>query len=157
MRIMQSRVCRVLNGIAVAVVLCLLSAGCSSERKPVNEKPVVPVSGVIHVDGAPLAGIEVKFHPEVQADSHRIFPKATTDVEGRFEGWSYRKGDGLAAGNYTLTFIDHSAPSRPFERASSKPDLFQGKYSDPKNTEHTLTIPADGTPIDTGVIELTRP
>ena len=153
---MQFRGCGELSLFTVAVVLCLLSAGCSSERKPVNEKPVVPVSGVIHVDGGPLAGIEIKFHPEVQSDSHRIFPKATTDAEGRFEGWSYRKGDGLATGNYTLTFIDHSAPSKPFERASSKPDLFQGKYSDPKNTEHILTVPADS-PVDMGVIELTRP
>lgn len=143
--------------VAVVVVIGLLSTGCSSERKPVNEKPVVPVTGTVHIDGAPVADIEISFHPQVQADSHRVFPKATTDAEGRFEAWSYRKGDGIAAGNYTLTFIDRGGPPKPFQRASDRPDLFQGKYSDPENTEHRLTVPEDGEPIDMGVIELTRP
>ncbi len=141
----------------VAVVLCLLTTGCSSPRTPVNEKEVVPVSGIVHVDGTPLAGIEISFHAAEKETSHRIFPKATTDVDGKFKAWSYRKDDGIAAGDYTLTFIDHSGPTQPFQRVSDKPDLLKGKYSNPKKSEIKLTIPEGSEPIDMGVIELTRP
>ena len=139
------------------IVLCLLTTGCSSPRTPEDEKEVVPVTGIVHVDGTPVAGIEISFHAEEKATSHRIFPKATTDAEGKFQAWSYRKDDGLAAGDYTLTFIDHSAPSQPFQRASNKPDLFKGKYSNPKKSDFPLVVPEGGEPIDMGIIELTRP
>jgi hypothetical protein len=148
--------CVPLSLVNVVAVLCLLTAGCSKAREPVNENPVVPVSGVVHVDGVPLAGIEIKFHPDVQASSYRVFPKATTDAEGGFQGWSYRRDDGLAAGNYTLTFIDHSGPSQPFQRSSDKPDLFEGKYSNLKRSEIKVTVPEGGDPLDMGTIELTR-
>ncbi|QDU46566.1 hypothetical protein Mal52_50870 [Symmachiella dynata] len=154
---MQSAPFGPLRRFSVAVVLCLLAAGCSSPRTPVNEKEVVPVSGVVHVDGQPVAGIKISFHADEKETSHRIFPKATTDVDGKFQAWSYRKDDGLAAGDYTITFIDHSGRTQPFQRESEKPDLFKGKYSDLKKSEFRLAVPAGSDPIDMGVIELTRP
>ena len=153
---MKTGHCVPLSLVNVVAVLCLLTAGCSSPREPVNENQVVPVSGVVQVDGVPLAGIKIKFHPEVPASSHRVFPKATTDAEGGFQAWTYRRGDGLAAGNYTLTFIDHSGPTKPFQRSSDKPDLFKGKYSNLKRSEIKLTVPEGVEPIDMGTIELTR-
>ncbi len=143
--------------VSICGALCLLSTGCSSERIPVNEKPVVPVSGVVHVNGAPVAGVDIQFHPDVPDESHKIFPKATTDAEGKFQAWSYRVNDGLAAGNYTLTFVDRSGPSEPFQRKDSKPDLFKGRYANPKRSEIKLTVPEESEPIDMGTIELTRP
>ena len=139
-----------------AAVLCLLSTGCSSERKPVNEKPVVPVSGVVHVNGKPTAGIKIKFHAATQQTSHHVFPKATTGSEGKFTAWTYRIDDGLPPGDYTLTFIDHSK-KKPMMRESNAPDLLRGKYSNPKNAEHKITVPEGSEPIVMDTIELRRP
>lgn len=142
----------ILAGIAV---LSLVSIGCSGARTPPNEKAVSPVTGTVHVDGAPLAGVRLKFHTKTPAATHRMFPKAMTDAEGKFVAWTYRKDDGLAAGDYTVTFLDHSqAP--PNARESEKVDLFEGKYADEASSEFIITVPNTGEPLDVGTFELTR-
>ncbi|MEZ6145889.1 MAG: hypothetical protein R3B91_10840 [Planctomycetaceae bacterium] len=139
----------------VLVLLCLLTAGCSKGREPVNEKPVSPVSGIVHVDGAPLEGVKLQFHAKTQEDTHRVFPKATTDAEGHFEAWTYRKGDGLATGEYTITLTAHDkAP--PFTRESQMPDLLGGKYSNPQTSEFKVIVPDSGEPVEVETIELSR-
>ncbi len=151
---METGLCRPTSQLSVAVVMCLLTLGCSTAREPENEKPVVPVTGVVHVNGAPAPGVEIKFHSKVQEESHRVFPKAKTDAEGKFVAWTYRQDDGLPPGDYSMTFIYHGKLP-PFTRASDAPDLLQGKYSDPENTEQTVTVPENSEPIDLGTIELT--
>lgn len=134
------------------VLLCLLTTGCSSgERKPPNAKPVLPVSGIVHVDGAPLAGIEIVFNAKTQGPSNATLSVATTDPEGRFKAWTYQKDDGIPPGDYTVTFNDQSQ-AKPHLR--DNPDLFKGKYSDKKNSEFKLSVPESGEPIDMGTIEL---
>lgn len=142
--------------LCVTAVLNFVFVGCSRARQPPNEQPVVPVSGTVHVNGEPLANVKLTFHAKAeQPESHRLFPRATTDDEGNFNAWTYRKDDGLIAGEYAITFVDHSEVV-PYQRASSAPDLFKGKYADPATTEFTVTVPESAEPVDLGLIELTR-
>lgn len=139
----------------VVALMCLLTVGCSGERKPVNEKPITPVSGVVTVDGEPFAGIRVKFHFKTPDASHRVFPKAFSDADGKIMPWTYRKDDGLPPGEYTVTFLDHSTATKT-TRESERQDLFNGKYADPKTSEHTIKVPAAPEPFDLGTFALTR-
>ncbi|MFO0918159.1 MAG: carboxypeptidase-like regulatory domain-containing protein [Planctomycetaceae bacterium] len=135
------------------VLIGLLAAGCSGERKPPNEKPVIPVSGVVLVDGEPKAGIQIRFHAEAEDPRNATLSMAKTDEEGLFKAWTYRVDDGVPPGEYTVTFNDQSE-TKPHMR--SGPDLFKGRYSDPKTSNFKLTVPEKGMPIDMGTIELSR-
>ena len=135
------------------LLLCLLTIGCGAERKPPNAKPVIPVSGIVVVDNTPHAGILIKFNAATQDSQNATLSMAKTDAEGRFKAFTYRVDDGVPPGDYTLTFDDQSKAD-PYKRSS--PDLFKGKYSDPKTSEFKLTVPANGNPIDMGKIELTH-
>lgn len=140
--------------IRIGILLCLLTMGCfGRERKPLNPKPVTPVSGVVLVDSEPLAGVQIKFHATSQDPKNATLSMATTDEEGEFKAWTYQADDGVPPGEYTVTFDDQSQ-TQPHMR--SGPDRFKGKYSDPKKSEFKLTVPDDGEPIDMGTIELTH-
>jgi hypothetical protein len=136
------------------ILLCLLTMGCfSGPRKPPNEKPVTPVTGLVLVDGAPVAGIQVRFIAATQDPQNATLSVAKTDAEGRFKAMTYRVDDGVPPGDYAVTFNDQSE-AKPHMRSS--PDLFKGRYSDPQKSDFKLAVPADAKPIDMGTIELTR-
>jgi hypothetical protein len=135
------------------LLLCLLVMGCGRERRPPNEKPVIPVSGVVLVNAAPIAGVQIRFHAVTQDPQNATLSMAKTDAEGKFKAWTYRVNDGVPPGDYTITFNDQSE-TKPHMRSGA--DLFKGKYSDPKASKLELTVPANGKPIDMGTIELTR-
>ena len=152
MRDIVARACRPLILIGI-VVLCVSGAGCSSERKPANELTVVPVSGVVLVDGQPLAGVRIKMFSQTQDREKRAFPRGVTDEEGRFHAWTYRVNDGVPPGDYVMTYVDHSQAD-PRQRENT--DGFQGRYSDRKSKERLITVPDSGEPFDMGTIELTH-
>lgn len=136
------------------VAFCLFLAGCSSERKPANELKVVPVTGVVLVDGEPTAGIKIMMFSKATDPEKRAFPRGVTDEEGRFHAWTYRVNDGVPPGEYVVTYVDHSQ-ANPAVREN--PDGFQGRYSDRNSTEHRVTVPDSDEPFDMGEISLSRP
>lgn len=145
---------RLAGSISGLLLLCLLTVGCfSGPRKPPNAKPVIPVSGLVLVDGNPVAGVQIRFQAENQDPQNATLSVAKTDAEGRFKAWTYKTDDGVPPGDYSVTFNDQSE-TKPHMR--SGPDLFKGKYSNPAKSKFKLTVPAKGEPIDMGTIELTR-
>ncbi|MCA9073393.1 MAG: carboxypeptidase regulatory-like domain-containing protein [Planctomycetaceae bacterium] len=141
--------------VSMTAMACLLIVGCTrGARVPENEQPVVPVSGTVHVNGEPLANVKLEFHTK-NPTGNGLHPRATTDAEGKFQAWTYRKDDGLIAGEYTITFLDHSHVV-PYQRASDAGELFKGKYANPEKSEFTVTVPESGESVDMGLIELTR-
>ncbi len=153
MCVMMAKAVRPLNLICI-VALSLSAVGCSSERKPANELKVVPVTGVVLVDGQPTAGIKIKMFSQTTDREKRAFPRGVTDEEGRFHAWTYRVNDGVPPGEYVVTYVDHSQ-ANPTIR--DNPDGFQGRYSDRKSTEHKITVPDSDEPFDMGEIALSRP
>jgi 5-hydroxyisourate hydrolase-like protein (transthyretin family) len=153
MYVIVPRASRPLNLVAI-VALCLSVVGCSSERKPANELKVVPVTGVVLVDGQPTAGIKIKMYSKTTDREKRAFPRGVTDEEGRFHAWTYRVNDGVPPGEYVVTYIDHSQ-ANPAVREN--PDGFRGRYADRNNKEHVITVPDSDEPFDLGEIPLSRP
>jgi hypothetical protein len=137
------------------LLLVLTVSGCSNgERTPPNAKPVVPVSGLVHINGKPApAGVQIRFHAVQQDPQNATLSMATTNADGQFKAFTYQPDDGVPPGEYQVTFDDQSE-AKPHLRGS--PDLFKGRYSDPKKSEFKLSVPASGPPIDMGTIELKR-
>jgi len=147
----------------LAIVIGLI--GCKEERDFGERVKTYPVTGSITVDGQPVGGLKVMAHsttPKVKtkpkaddtAAPSVYVPSglsAFTDKEGHFEISTYVKGDGIPAGEYTLTFLwgQYNLGGR-----YGGPDKLKGKYKDPKKSEVKFTV--DPTkPTDLGTIALT--
>jgi len=148
----------------VAVVIGLL--GCEKERDFGARVKTYPVVGKVTVDGQPAANLQVVAHstaPPKKAETNpdgtpktKIYVPAMlsafTDKDGHFEISTYKKGDGIPAGEYTLTFLwgQYNLMSAKY----GGPDKLKGKYKDPKKSEIKFTT--DPTkPTDLGTINLT--
>jgi hypothetical protein len=93
-------------GWAACAVMLSAAAGCSGKPK------LVPVTGVVKLDGKPVDGVRVYFWPNDQTAKTFVnqFAIGFSDKEGKF---SLRgtNGDGIQAGGYKVTF------ARPMTRA----------------------------------------
>jgi hypothetical protein len=76
---------------AGALVVFLAAAGCGG--KPVS------VEGVVTLDGKPVSGAMVVFHPEKGGTQ----ASALTDSEGVFNLTTFNTGDGAFPGSYRVT------------------------------------------------------
>jgi hypothetical protein len=139
---------------AFSTVFFLSAAGCGSGGpKPVNPKQVVPVTGIVHVDGEPNRGLKVRIAPDpMPADGKVTLPTiGRCDDEGKFSLTTYYQDDGAPIGEFSLLFELDMNPS------GSKQDFFRGKYSNPRASQHKLSVKGDEESIDLEVIELTSP
>jgi hypothetical protein len=116
----------------------ILLSGCGSEP------PVVPVTGTVHVDGKPTEKVLVNFYPADSSPQHFGVRHAIgiTDAQGKFKLICSGGLEGIAAGNYKVTF------SRPVIRgraaltdANAKPEESGTVESMPKNYTHPDTTP----------------
>jgi hypothetical protein len=71
---------RILNRLRHGALLCGLLALTACEAKP----RFVEVSGVVLLDGAPMADALVEFLPDPQAGTHGPRASGKTDAQGRF-------------------------------------------------------------------------
>ncbi len=152
----------VLRRIALVCVLTpLLLSGCGGEGKDDTSKErlesmsgtplkeATPVGGVVTVDGAPSADVYIYAHANGEGDP---VSTATTDKDGKFFFTTNVGGDGLPAGEYSLTFrMMKDIP----KNKDTAPDLFKGKYKSPKKSENKLTV-VSGTPQTDVKIELKK-
>jgi hypothetical protein len=124
----------------LAGLIVLLAAGCGSKDG------LVPVAGVVELDGAPLERSAVTFVPaDATAGPGGM---AITDAAGRFVVYSAQGKKGMAAGSYKVT-VSRREPKTPVVEGSAviDSDLVEkvpGTYSDPEKTELTATIGAKG-------------
>lgn len=135
-----------------AVIGMSVVIGCSNSGPvPINPKKVIPVTGIIHVDGAPTLGVKVKLAPDPMPADNKItlVTNGKTDAEGKFALTTYYQNDGAPIGDFSLLFQLDLNP------AGSTVDKFQGKYWNPHAAEHKLSVKGDEESIDMGVIELT--
>src|SRR5262245_65058575 len=83
--------------IALVGLACLVAVGCGGSLSPPS---TVPVTGSVLVNGKPVAGITVKFHPQFDMGSVKFIPNAMTDKDGRFTLNTAAPGDGAPKGEY---------------------------------------------------------
>lgn len=124
----------------LASALVTLAAGCGAKDG------LVPVAGVVELDGAPLERSAVTFRPlDGTAGPGGM---AITDASGRFVIYSPQGKKGMAAGSYKVT-VSRREPKTPVAEGTAVIDsdlveFVPAKYSDAEKTELTATIGAKG-------------
>ncbi|MCA9077249.1 MAG: hypothetical protein KDA93_19640 [Planctomycetaceae bacterium] len=131
------------------------TSGCSPKGpKPVNQKDVVPVTGTVHVDGAPEAGVDVRLvpHPFPADRKVPLVMKGRTGADGKFQITTYYQNDGAPVGEYGVLFEKDLTP------AADPTDQFQGKYSVGQEPIKTISVTgSEEEGVDMGIIELESP
>jgi hypothetical protein len=83
--------------VAGIVALCgVILPGCGRGGPKLH-----PVHGRVLVEGQPVRGAAVTFHPTNSSETLR--PSAQTDEQGYFSLTRYASGDGAPSGEYTVT------------------------------------------------------
>jgi hypothetical protein len=126
-------------GIRTACVLALAAAaGCGGEPK------LVPVTGVVTLDGKPADGIRVYFWPVDQSAKTFVnqFAIGFSDKEGKFflRGTN---GDGIEAGAYKVTFARPAAgPVKPGRRPNQKneKETLPNNLTELSRTKYAATV-----------------
>ncbi|MFO0950722.1 MAG: carboxypeptidase-like regulatory domain-containing protein [Isosphaeraceae bacterium] len=77
--------------------------GCAANDE--DRVAIVPVSGVVTLDGKPLAGAVVSFLPNAANSKPQTDGGDVTGPDGKFEA-KYRLRSGLAPGKYTVTVAE---------------------------------------------------
>lgn len=117
---------------SLPVLLVVALAGCGKIRP-------LPVSGIVKLDGQPVQGAVVTFHPE--QGSGRV-ASGTTDSEGRFALTTLESGDGAFPGDYKVTVQYSEGVVGP--AASNMRDAFTGMQEAAKKrpTKPRYVVPA---------------
>ena len=139
-----------------AVGVAALGAGCGGDKK------LAKVSGVVTLDGKPLDGATVVFHPEGGGRP----ATGTTGADGHFSLTTYTSGDGAQVGDHKVVVskssqANVSAPQpdnpkgmveamkeaeakRKAEAAKPKPAVIPTMYGDLAKTPLKCQVPTDG-------------
>jgi len=92
-------------GLTAIVLLAVVIGGCARKPDPV----LVPASGVVTLDGKPLAHGLVRFSPTERGISAAWISEGTTDDEGRYELVA-PMGPGAVAGTHRVTVSEGGVP-----------------------------------------------
>ena len=82
--------------LSLAAVIAAMTLGCN--KGPAAVEGVVPVSGVVSFQGAPVAGASVTFFPEVGGQA----AAGTTDSQGKYQLTTLNPNDGAKPGTYKV-------------------------------------------------------
>lgn len=102
-----------------------LIAGCGTE----NVK-LVPVVGVVKIDGEPAADIMVQFVPEI-IDESVVAPtsQALTDQDGKFELFTLKNEKGAVEGTHRVSLIDIHEERVPQGEVATVPPRLDSKFA----------------------------
>lgn len=133
-----------------AVTCCAWGCGGRNPKLP----PLVPVEGTVTLDGQPLEGAYVQFHPV--GETRGTGAAANTGAEGRYELIAPDRSKGAPVGQYRVTISKLVMPDgSPYSAAdglapmdSPAREAVPEPYSDFERTVLVATVPEDGGTID---------
>jgi len=102
------------SGAAIVVAAVLAGPGCGGGK--------VKVTGVVLLDGKPVEGAVVTFHPADPGKGHQA--SGTTDAEGVFRLSTTKPDDGAVPGDYKVTVVYGEGAVAP--PASGMKGAFEG-------------------------------
>jgi hypothetical protein len=119
------------RSIVLSALLLLLTSGCGS-----SGPEFVPVTGVVTLDGQPVAEAGVLFTPVEGGRPGR----AGTDSQGQFVISTFKTGDGLLVGKYAVTVAKVETAAVPLVDGLPTPSARAGqKWLLPKKYAATKT------------------
>ncbi|WP_166823415.1 carboxypeptidase-like regulatory domain-containing protein [Thalassoroseus pseudoceratinae] len=83
--------------------------GATQDEWTEKREKVVPVSGVVLVNGKPIEGATVNFHSETKD----VTAHGRTDAQGQFELTTYEAADGAVPGKHKVTVKKHEVKTVP--------------------------------------------
>ncbi|MDZ7616596.1 MAG: carboxypeptidase-like regulatory domain-containing protein [Patescibacteria group bacterium] len=136
-------------------VLVLVAAGCGGRKS--NMPPLMPVEGLVTLDGRPLAEAGVQFHPV--GDTRGRGAAANTDAEGRYSLISPDGSKGVPVGEYKVVISKLVMPDGSLYSAadgvapmdSPAREAVPVRYSDFERSILTAEVPEGGRAIDFGL------
>ncbi|MDY0167071.1 MAG: hypothetical protein RBS80_11040 [Thermoguttaceae bacterium] len=129
---------------------CLLGCGGRSPKLP----PLVPVEGVVTLDGQPLEEAYVQFHPV--GTTRGTGAASNTDAEGRYELIAPDRSKGAPVGEYRVVIsklvLPDGTPFRAEDGAgpmdSPGREMLPARFSDYEQSVLTVMVPEGGGKID---------
>ena len=122
-----------LHLLAMTMTLGLL-AGCSAS----DGVALFPVEGELKLNGQPLAGAQVVFHP--QGTSAKIPPaRARTDAAGHFRLTTFDTDDGAPAGTYAVT-VEYFPLLQQHDEFVASRNVLPPKYASPTTTDLKIEV-----------------
>lgn len=118
------------------VVACLVGCGGANDGFAYQ-----PVSGVITVDGKPVAGLTISFAPQGASLESGRPSVATTDEEGRYVAKTLDGVSGAAVGDHLVSITSEQLD--PETQEVIQPETIPAQYN--RRTELRLSVPAGGT------------
>ena len=131
--------------------LAVAAAGCGGAAS--NRPKLVPVGGIVTLDGKPLSGVVVEFIPT--GSTHGNGASGRTDKAGRYELTAARWGKGAPVGEYRVVLVKLAMPDgSDFPIGSGLTpvnaharQVLPAKYSEPTQTVLRATVRDGGNTI----------
>ncbi len=115
---------------AAILFVAALTVGCGPPRPS-----LVPVGGIVTLDGRPLAGGALRVIPHnARAASGTIGP------EGRFTLGTFAAADGCVAGTHAVEVMPPASGGDERSSAPAKPPPFPTRYASVETSGLTITI-----------------
>jgi hypothetical protein len=130
---------------AVGLVLTFaVLAGCGDS----SAYTLVPVSGVVTLDGEPVPYTNITFIPQGSTENPSPGPgsAASCDDQGRYQLTTVRGEPGAVVGPHSVVIVAHGPPrttSGDQDIGPRPPELFPPQFN--TNTTLTFDVPEDGT------------
>jgi len=121
--------------------LTLMLAGCGGSRTS-------PVSGIVLLDGKPLAGASIQFVPQGKGRD----ATGETDKDGQFAMSTFKPRDGVLPGAYKVVIAPPAGTADPSQYATAEEAMAAATKSAPKKESIVPAFPqkyarADQTPL----------
>lgn len=130
--------------LSALAALVAASVGCDGKRE---EVPLVPVSGVVKLGGAPMPMGTVEFHPDAgKGNTFKGIPKAAIQPDGKYKLISDGR-EGAPLGWYKVTVSGQGMPdmSKMGGDKPPTPPTVPAKYAKPDTSGFSFEV-KDGAP-----------
>jgi hypothetical protein len=132
-----------------STILVIALAGCGPKTKT-GQHPTFPVTGKVLLNGTPLEGATVTFHPTGKS----VGASGTTNATGEFRLTTYEQNDGAVVGSFKVTVKKTEEAGKAKEIAPGVLDpngavtaaksLVPAKYTTPEQTDLTANVTEAG-------------
>ena len=111
------------------LLLGLFAVGCGG-----GGPKLVPVEGVVRIDGKPAASIAIQFQPDVMKGGQGPTSFASSDKEGKFRLKTYDGKEGAVVGTHLVILVDELEDRPAQGTRAAKPPRVASKYTIPATT-----------------------
>ena len=112
--------------LAAGFLIGLLLCGCGGERVK-----LVPVEGVVKINGQPAANIAIQFLPDVLKGNKGPTSFASTDEQGKFRLKTYDGRDGAVVGPHRAVLSDLAEERPPQGQPARQGPRLDAAFTDP--------------------------